>query len=103
MIYDSNDICLDGPITECFTEDEFLKTGDRGELDAQGRLKITGRVKELFKTSKGKYIAPAPIENIINNDSHIELSMVSGSGNPQAHAVGATAPGSRTGKPYPHA
>ena len=72
---------------ECFTEDEFLKTGDRGEIDANGTLKITGRVKELFKTSKGKYIAPAPIENIINNDSHIELSMVSGSGNPQAHAV----------------
>ncbi|MBT6179462.1 MAG: AMP-binding protein [Deltaproteobacteria bacterium] len=72
---------------ECFTEDEFLKTGDRGEIDANGTLKITGRVKELFKTSKGKYIAPAPIENIINNDSRIELSMVSGSGNPQAHAV----------------
>ncbi len=72
---------------ECFTEDEFLKTGDRGEIDENGTLKITGRVKELFKTSKGKYIAPAPIENIINNDSHIELSMVSGSGNPQAHAV----------------
>ena len=72
---------------ECFTEDEFLKTGDRGEIDENGTLKITGRVKELFKTSKGKYIAPAPIENIINNDTHIELSMVSGSGNPQAHAV----------------
>lgn len=72
---------------ECFTEDEFLKTGDRGEIDGNGVLKITGRIKELFKTSKGKYIAPAPIENIINNDSRIELSMVSGSGNPQAHAV----------------
>ena len=72
---------------ECFTEDGYLKTGDRGEIDDEGRLKITGRVKELFKTSKGKYIAPAPIENIINNDSHIELSCVSGSGRSMAFAV----------------
>lgn len=72
---------------ECFTEDGYLRTGDRGEIDDEGRLKITGRVKELFKTSKGKYIAPAPIENIINNDSHIELSCVSGSGRSMAFAV----------------
>ncbi len=72
---------------ESFTEDGFLKTGDRGTVDAQGRLKITGRVKELFKTSKGKYVAPAPIENILNNDSYVEQSCVSGSGHPMAHAV----------------
>ena len=72
---------------ESFTEDGFLKTGDRGEIDAQGRLKITGRVKELFKTSKGKYVAPAPIENILNADQHIELSCVAGNGYPQAFAV----------------
>ena len=72
---------------ECFTEDGYLKTGDRGSIDDKGRLKITGRVKELFKTSKGKYIAPAPIENIINNHPNIELSCVSGSGYPMAHAV----------------
>jgi len=65
---------------EAFTEDGFLLTGDRGEIDEQGRLKITGRTKELFKTSKGKYVAPAPIENLVNTDSHIELSCVSGSG-----------------------
>jgi long-subunit acyl-CoA synthetase (AMP-forming) len=73
--------------TEWLTEDGFLKTGDRGEIDDDGRLKITGRVKELFKTSKGKYIAPAPIENIINNDEHIEMSCVSGSGFPSPFAV----------------
>lgn len=72
---------------ECFDEDGYLKTGDRGEIDSEGRLKITGRVKELFKTSKGKYIAPAPIENIINNDVHIEMSCVSGSGYPTPYAV----------------
>ena len=64
----------------CFTDDGFLKTGDRGEIDDQGRLKITGRVKELFKTSKGKYIAPVPIENLLNADRHIEQSCVSGVG-----------------------
>jgi long-subunit acyl-CoA synthetase (AMP-forming) len=62
-------------------------TGDRGEIDAQGRLKITGRVKELFKTSKGKYVVPAPIENLLNADSHIEQSCVSGAGQPQAYAL----------------
>jgi long-subunit acyl-CoA synthetase (AMP-forming) len=72
---------------ESFTEDGFLKTGDRGELDDQGRLKITGRVKELFKTSKGKYVAPAPIENLINADNTIELSCVAGSGYSDAHAL----------------
>ncbi len=69
-----------------FTEDGFFKTGDRGERKPNGLLKITGRVKELFKTSKGKYISPAPIENIINNDPNIELSCVSGLGYPQPYA-----------------
>jgi long-chain acyl-CoA synthetase len=41
-----------------FTDDGWLKTGDKGAIDAEGNLKITGRVKDLFKTSKGKYVAP---------------------------------------------
>jgi len=69
-----------------FTEDGFFKTGDRGERNSKGMLKITGRVKEIFKTAKGKYISPAPIENIINNDPNIELSCVSGLGYPQPYA-----------------
>ena len=77
---------------EAFTDDGFLKTGDRGEVDELGRLKITGRVKELFKTSKGKYVAPAPIENLINNDPNVEISCVSGSGQPAAHALIMLAP-----------
>jgi long-chain acyl-CoA synthetase len=65
---------------ESYTEDGYFKTGDRGEYDEKGRLKITGRVKELFKSQKGKYIAPAPIENLINAHNIVELSCVTGSG-----------------------
>jgi long-subunit acyl-CoA synthetase (AMP-forming) len=72
---------------ECYTEDGFFRTGDRGEYSKDGLLRITGRVKELFKTSKGKYVAPVPIENLLNADSHIELSCVSGPGRPACHAV----------------
>ncbi|WDP93384.1 MAG: AMP-binding protein [Desulfobacter sp.] len=65
---------------ETFTEDGFIKTGDMGELDELRRLKITGRIKELFKTSKGKFVAPAPIENRINIHPRVESSCVAGSG-----------------------
>lgn len=71
----------------CFTEDGFLKTGDRGEIDEMNRLKLTGRVKELFKTSKGKYVAPAPIENMLNADNHVEQSCVTGPGQAQPFAL----------------
>jgi len=72
---------------EVLSDDGWLRTGDRGEIDEDGRLKITGRVKELFKTSKGKYVSPAPIENLINTDPHVELSVVAGAGHPVTHAV----------------
>jgi long-subunit acyl-CoA synthetase (AMP-forming) len=72
---------------EVMTDDGFLKTGDRGVLDEQGFLKITGRVKELFKTSKGKYVAPAPIENKLLTHHALELACVQGNGLPQPYAV----------------
>ena len=72
---------------ESFTEDGYLRTGDRGSIDEEGRLKITGRVKELFKTSKGKFVAPAPMENLINSDELVELSLVTGSGQPASCAI----------------
>jgi long-subunit acyl-CoA synthetase (AMP-forming) len=72
---------------ESFTEDGFFHTGDLGELRADGLLKITGRAKEIFKTAKGKYVAPAPIENLLNAHPMIELSLVSGVGQPAAFAI----------------
>ena len=78
---------LDDATADAFTDDGFLRTADRGEIDEDGRLRITGRIKEVFKTSKGKYVAPAPIENLLNADSHVEQSCVMGSGHPQPHAV----------------
>ncbi len=72
---------------EVFTADGYFRTGDRGERNSDGLLKITGRVKELFKTSKGKYVAPAPIENMLNAHPLIELSIVSGVGQPSAYGM----------------
>ncbi|MEC9362496.1 MAG: AMP-binding protein [Pseudomonadota bacterium] len=63
---------------ECYTPDGFFKTGDMGEIDEQGRLRITGRVKELFKTSKGKYVAPVPIENKLGAHPKVEAVCVGG-------------------------
>jgi long-chain acyl-CoA synthetase len=61
-----------------FTDDGWLHTGDKGALDAEGNLKITGRVKDLFKTSKGKYVAPAPIEDRLVMHEALEACAVSG-------------------------
>jgi long-chain acyl-CoA synthetase len=68
-------------------EDGYFRTGDLGERRPDGLLKLTGRVKELFKTAKGKYVAPAPIENLINEHPMVELSLVSGVGQPAAYAM----------------
>jgi len=72
---------------ETFTDDGFLLTGDKGEIDAKGRLKITGRIKEIFKTSKGKYVAPAPIENKLVSHDALEIVCVAGAECPQPHAL----------------
>ncbi len=61
-----------------YTEDGWLHTGDKGQLDAEGNLKITGRVKDLFKTSKGKYVAPAPIEDRLVMHEAVEACAVTG-------------------------
>ena len=63
---------------EAFTEDGWLKTGDKGTIDKQGLLRITGRVKDLFKTGKGKYVAPAPIEDRLVMHEAVEACVVTG-------------------------
>ena len=72
---------------ESFTEDGFFRTGDLGEQRPNGLLKITGRAKEIFKTTKGEYVAPAPIENQLNAHPMVELSLVSGVGQPAPYAM----------------
>ncbi len=63
---------------EVFTSDGWLKTGDKGQIDGQGLLRITGRVKDLFKTGKGKYVAPAPIEDKLVMHEAVEACVVTG-------------------------
>ena len=72
---------------EQMTADGFFKTGDMGEIDSEGFLRITGRVKDLFKTSKGKYVAPAPIENRLAHNAAIEVVCVAGFDLPQPVAL----------------
>lgn len=63
---------------QAFTADGWLHTGDKGRFDAEGNLVITGRVKDLFKTSKGKYVAPAPIEDRLVMHPALEACCVTG-------------------------
>lgn len=74
------------------TEDGWLRTGDVGEIDAKGRLRITGRVKEIFKTEKGKYVAPAPIENLLVSHPGVDQACVMGVDLPQPVALLCLAP-----------
>jgi long-chain acyl-CoA synthetase len=70
-----------------FTADGWLHTGDKGMLEADGCLRITGRVKDLFKTSKGKYVAPAPIEDRLVTNPAVEACCVVGANYPQPFAL----------------
>ena len=67
--------------------DGYLKTGDKGEIDNDGFLKITGRIKDLFKTSKAKYVAPAPIEMKLSVNTNLEQICVVGTNVPQPIAL----------------
>jgi len=66
---------------------DFFHTGDIGEIDAEGFLKITDRKKEMFKTSGGKYVAPALIENQLKQSRFIEQVMVIGEGEKMPAAI----------------
>ena len=63
---------------EAFTEDGWFRTGDAGRFDEKGALILTERIKDLFKTSNGKYIAPQAIESRLGEDKYIEQVAVIG-------------------------
>lgn len=68
---------------ESFDEEGYMRTGDKVEYDADGYLFVTGRIKDLFKTDKGKYIAPSPIEMQLMANKDLEHCCVVGMGIPQ--------------------
>ncbi|MEI8325194.1 MAG: AMP-binding protein [Betaproteobacteria bacterium] len=72
---------------ELFTADGWLRTGDTGVIDANGCLRIVGRIKDNFKSSKGKYVAPAPIEHKLSQHTAVETCIVIGANLPQPIAV----------------
>lgn len=63
---------------ESFDDQGYFRTGDKGEIDKNGYVKITGRVKDIFKTAKGKYITPVPIECRFSENPNIEQICVTG-------------------------
>jgi len=72
---------------EMFTGDGFMHTGDEGYIDTEGYLTITGRTKDLFKTSKGKYVVPSPIEMKICSNVALDFCCVVGTGLAQPIAL----------------
>ena len=71
---------------ESFTG-EWFHTGDCGEMLNDGAFKIVSRIKEQFKTAKGKYVVPVPIEQMLCRNSHIEQICVMGIGLKQPLAL----------------
>lgn len=89
-IGENNEILVNGPTimtgyynkpeatAEAFTSDGWFRTGDAGRIDNTGALILTDRIKDLFKTSNGKYIAPQAIESRLGEDKYIEQVAVIG-------------------------
>ena len=73
--------------TELSFSDGWFHTGDMGELDSNGNVRIIGRLKEQFKTTKGKYVSPVPIESLLAQNSDIEQVCVMGTGLSQPVAI----------------
>ena len=72
---------------KAFDQDGYLKTGDKGKYDEESNLIITGRIKDQFKTDKGKYISPSGIELELIKNTKIEQACVVGSGLPHPIAL----------------
>jgi len=73
--------------TESVMTGDYFHTGDKGEVDADGFLKITGRKKEMFKTSGGKYVIPPLLENELKQSRFVEQVMVVGEGEKMPAAI----------------
>ena len=71
----------------CFTPDGFFRTGDLARIDPDGQLKIVGRIKEQFKTSKGKYVMPTPIEGHLLAHPVVDACCLMGAGRPHPFVV----------------
>jgi len=63
-----------------FTEDGYFRTGDRGEIDEADRLRLFGRLKEEFKTAKGKFVVPSRIEKLLSVSLLFESTAIFGAG-----------------------
>lgn len=70
----------------CFS-DQWFHTGDRAQITADGAWQIVGRLKEQFKTSKGKFVTPVPIESLLVGNALLEQACVLGSGRKQPIAI----------------
>ncbi len=70
-----------------FDKDGWFKTGDSGKIDENGNLIITDRIKDLIKTSGGKYIAPQHLEVVLTNHNFIEQAVIVGEGKPYPSAL----------------
>lgn len=81
-------------------EDGWFKTGDAGTIDTKGHITITDRIKDLMKTSGGKYVAPQHIESILTNDDLIENAILIGDDKPFVSAL--LVPNIETLKEYAH-
>ncbi len=77
----------DSDTTNAVLKDGWLASGDRGTIDEQGYLKVVGRVKDAFKTSKGKYVIPNPMEEKLIQNDHIEQVCIVGLAIPQPIAL----------------
>ena len=77
----------DPELTSKVLKDGWMHSGDRGEIDNMGNVKITGRISDTFKTSRGEYIIPNLIESIIEKNENIEYVCVCGLAAPQPLAM----------------
>jgi len=73
--------------SEVFTDDGYFRTGDKGRIDGDGYVWITGRLKEMFKTSTGKYVSPVPIEQALCQRTFVEAAQVFAEGRKFTSAI----------------